>query len=1189
MRRIFRAAICSFAVLLLMVAVAAAQELYGGLQGTVKDSSGAVIKDAQVIVSSPALVGTKEAKTDGNGFFRFANLPAGSYTVNVTAKGFAAVKQENVAIEVGHLGELDLSMKVGSSETVVEVSSQAPLIDLTSTQTISSITPDVVKDVPHGTSFQSVIQFAPMARNEPLMGSSTMSNGTGGGSPGNMSNGNAYGFSVGGAADSENGYLVEGQSTANVQGGFSHTNVPFDFIQEVDVKSSGIESEFGGALGGVVNVLMKRGSNSYHGSIFTQFENSGMDAGLNSFPRYDPSTAGAPVPQPGWGAAGCPGAPSPCYSDGLYQAYQPIRPHTSTVLPGFTFGGPILKDKLFFFVGFNPWLNRYEEFEQYQSGVVPFSQNTNTYYLTSRIDASLGNRVRLYGSWLYQYQKEFGSSLPAADNAQGLYNVVTGCYGFGSNLATCTGNQIDPSVYRHTLGFSAPNHTTNVGADITISPNIVSTTRFGYYFENYHDFGYPTGGVLNSWAVNSVGSNDALGNPLPANLQEGQGFINDASNQNFTFHNANKALQFNQDVSIYKSGWGGTHNFKFGYQMNRLSNFLLQTYNEPFVSLFLGSSAQTGYSPASPTGTTNCAPFVTLYGRCQGQYGYLNVVDFGSGGQAISVNHAIFMQDAWTIKHRLTLNLGLRIEHEYLPGEAPSGFGAPPQPISFGWGSKIAPRIGAAWDVLGNGKFKVFGDYGVFNDVMKLNLAISSFGGQYWQQCAYALDTSNLASIIPAFVGGRDCVGPSASSTANWQGGSTPAGLTFLENQNFRLFPTTCSTCNSAQEGVAPGLKPYRQHESTFGIDYQLSKNTALEVRWDRRRLDSAIEDSAIFNAGLGSETFVIVNPGEGVNKTFPDFWNFLYGAGSYSCPVGPCPPTKIIPAARSYDGVEFRLTKQRSNHWFGMFSYTYSNLRGNYMGLTSSDQADGLAGGRNSPNNSRSFDEPFFSWSANGTSSSGPLPTDRPSTFKGYGYYELPWWGKKMTTDFGLFQYFYEGSPNTSFMDVGYAFAGYTLPSFPVDVVGRGKWIDVSQNATTGAVTVGNPRTFRNPWYTQSDFNITQNVRISESKSLSFSANFTNLFNQHAVTARYENLNSLYNSNQFGMPQNIPIFAGIPFYGAAETPWSISGVLNGLNSVSNFDEGGAVTVPMTVNSQYGQPQYYQNPRTIRLGLKFTF
>ena len=169
------------------------------------------------------------------------------------------------------------------------------------------------------------------------------SNGTGGCSAGNCSNGSDHGFSVAGGSDSENSYLVEGQETANIIGGYSHTNVPFDFIQEVQVKSSGIEAEHGGALGGVVNVVMKKGTNQYHGSVFAQFENQALDGGPTAESRYDPSSSGTPT---NWGAI-----------DPTYQNYQAVTPKTSDVFPGFTFGGPILKDKIFGFVGFNPEWN----------------------------------------------------------------------------------------------------------------------------------------------------------------------------------------------------------------------------------------------------------------------------------------------------------------------------------------------------------------------------------------------------------------------------------------------------------------------------------------------------------------------------------------------------------------------------------------------------------------------------------------------------------------------------------------------------------------------------------------------------------------------------------------------------------------------------------------------------------------
>ncbi len=446
--------------------------------------------------------------------------------------------------------------------------------------------------------------------------------------------------------------------------------------------------------------------------------------------------------------------------------------------------------------------------------------------------------------------------------------------------------------------------------------------------------------------------------------------------------------------------------------------------------------------------------------------------DYGSNGHAISYNNGLFGQDSWTIGKGLTIDAGLRDEKEFLPGEAAPGPNVPAHPINFGWGDKLAPRVGASWDVFQNGKAKVFGSYGKFYDIMKLNLAISSFGGQYWQNCYYTLSTAYTA-MNPAFdSNGRYCSGPNSSSTANFAGlpaGTSPAGTNFIENVNFRGFPTTCSTCSATEEGVAPSLKPYQQHESVFGVDYQLSSKIALEARYDRRRLDRVIEDSSVFNPNSG-ETFVIVNPGYGINNTFENFCNFLYGSGATNCQAGAggLPPNQTIPAARSYDGVEARMNVTGSHGFAGMLSYTYSYFRGNYTGLTSSDLSDGDNGGRNSPNNSRAFDEPYFSYNSLGGSSSGRIPTDRPNKVKGYVYYETKYL-HSWSSDFGLFSYIYQGSPNTSFVqNIGYPASG----DFPVQIFNRGVWANVNQDPGSGAITVGTPHTYRNPLFVQSDFN---------------------------------------------------------------------------------------------------------------------
>jgi len=127
-----------------------AQETTGGLQGVIKDPSGAVVPGAKVVVTGTTLVGSKEIVTDGSGYYRFANLPPGTYTLTVTAKGFSTVKRENLSLEVGHLPSVDISLEVGTASTVVEVTSAAPQIDTTTSRTMTNVTEDVIKFIPHG-------------------------------------------------------------------------------------------------------------------------------------------------------------------------------------------------------------------------------------------------------------------------------------------------------------------------------------------------------------------------------------------------------------------------------------------------------------------------------------------------------------------------------------------------------------------------------------------------------------------------------------------------------------------------------------------------------------------------------------------------------------------------------------------------------------------------------------------------------------------------------------------------------------------------------------------------------------------------------------------------------------------------------------------------------------------------------
>ena len=243
------------------------------------------------------------------------------------------------------------------------------------------------------------------------------------------------------------------------------------------------------------------------------------------------------------------------------------------------------------------------------------------------------------------------------------------------------------------------------------------------------------------------------------------------------------------------------------------------------------------------------------------------------------------------------------------------------------------------------------------------------------------------------------------------------------------------------------------------------------------------------------------------------------------------------------------------------------------YPGLTTTDQTDGGSTGRASPDTTRSFDEPFYYFGANGKSNNGPLPTDRPNTIKGNIYYALPW--KGMTTTLGLFQVAYEGSAMSAASEVG---IGDVSPIEDTYVFGRGKWANVTQDPTTGAVTIGNPFNRRTPWYTQTDFNFIHAFKVNknnEHQVLQFQATITNLLNQRAPVSYWETFAS-YNAQSGLYPGGHSVFDGAAFYQAAETGYNVQDAMGPAGS-------------FIVHSGYGKPNLWQTSRGIRLGVKFTF
>ena len=238
---------------------------------------------------------------------------------------------------------IEVALEVGTVGEVVEVSGKAPIVDVTTSKVAVDIPQEVIDNLPKGRSYQSLIPFAPGARQEPLQSS-------------RVDRLRQNGFQIDGASDSENTYLVEGLDTSNIQNGGIKQNVVFEFVDQVQVKTSGTEAEFGGAMGGVVNVIQKRGSNNWHGSLVTYYRTNALDANDQCATTPQPTLSESVVPSGQQLRCGLRYDPNgPSFDNGIKSGIRHDQSPTyyiqkqdqyKTLEPGYEIGGPILKNKL---------------------------------------------------------------------------------------------------------------------------------------------------------------------------------------------------------------------------------------------------------------------------------------------------------------------------------------------------------------------------------------------------------------------------------------------------------------------------------------------------------------------------------------------------------------------------------------------------------------------------------------------------------------------------------------------------------------------------------------------------------------------------------------------------------------------------------------------------------------------------
>jgi Carboxypeptidase regulatory-like domain/TonB-dependent Receptor Plug Domain len=902
----------SLLAVMLLVAFAAAQVPTGKIVGKVKDDQGAPLPGVSVEATSAKLVGKATAVTDETGTYRLFTLPSGTYSIVYALQGFQPVKREGVVLQLEQTITLDIALKQSTLAEEITVVGKSPLIDVKSTTKGSTMTKEVFMQLPRNRNFDGLLSTVPGVQYE----------------------GNQGGLSVDGASGGENMFYIDGTNITNVHLGTQAQGIVMEQLEEVKVTASGYSAEFGGSMGGVVNVISRSGGNEFHGDVFGYYNNNKnwMQGKGRDYLRLNPYAY--------------PYVAEYHNDDDYYFNGGSNRDNYQRWEGVFNLGGFIVKDRLWFFASFNPvysytYANRWFTADPATMPApatvttvddVRLGRPMSEFYVKNwnyngqaKLTAQPFKGLRMALSYVNNFSKYRGS-IPSADGVSAKNNPWIASW----PNTILTGK--DP-------GFDYPNWSGNATIDYTASNNFLISLRGGYFYQNINNQQQfmPT----TRWyfgRTNIIASEPYAS--IPADLKHDAGWTNWAGATNQLNAREYTRLSANLDLTYYMN-LAGEHAWKFGVQFIRLGENVDDTRQHPMVTLNWGPQGYYDW----PDGR-----------RVQGAYGEYEirsdwVSPYGYFWNQHSDNWALYLQDSWTIGDRFTLNFGLRTESEYVPSFATTDpVLSKVRPIKFGFDKKMAPRLGAIYDVFGDSSLKVFASWGIYYDVMKLYLAEGSYGGFKWWTSYYNLDNYNWPSIA-------------ASGDINNKADQA-AGGAYFGSRNWRV-PNFDST--------DPGMLPVSQSEVSFGAEKKITEEISFSARFVYKHLIRTIEDVGVLDAEL-NESYYLTNPGFGWATPISE-------GGRFNNDFWRTPKAK-----REYYALNLTLEKRFSNNWQGGFNYTWSQLKGNYGGLFSSDE-----NGRAGPNQERYFDLYFERYDLHGKPLDGNLPSDRTHYMKAYGSYAFP------------------------------------------------------------------------------------------------------------------------------------------------------------------------------------------------------
>jgi hypothetical protein len=262
----------SLIALLVFVSTSAFAQTTGSIGGRVSDSSGGAVPGVTVEAKSNAMQGTRTVVTDPTGAYHLSLLPPGDYAVAFRLEGFAAETRRAIPVSLDKETTLDIAIRPSASAEIT-VSSQAPVLDTSSTSLGTNLNTRAIETLPTGRNYSSIAQVVPGVSTDASNNNTSQST-----------------ISVYGSSGAENAFFIDGMNTTNVEYGFQGKELNFEFIREVDVKTGGYEAEYGRSTGGIINVITKSGGNEFTGDVFGYYDKDSLQANAKEVV----STAGTP-------------------------------------------------------------------------------------------------------------------------------------------------------------------------------------------------------------------------------------------------------------------------------------------------------------------------------------------------------------------------------------------------------------------------------------------------------------------------------------------------------------------------------------------------------------------------------------------------------------------------------------------------------------------------------------------------------------------------------------------------------------------------------------------------------------------------------------------------------------------------------------------------------------------------------